>query len=445
MSYRKNIRTVSEINREMQQLVESRFHFVRILGEISTIRRPHSGHYYFTLKDQYSQIKAVLFKNQQRYLSEELKDGQQVICDGRLSVYEPRGEYQIIIDSIDFHGSGQLQIAFENLKQKLKSLGFFDQKNKRSLPPSINNIVLITSPSGAAVHDFLAICRKRNVSLNIKLIPVPVQGEGSAELICEAIDSAHTLEPDVIVLCRGGGSMEDLWAFNDEQLAHKLFNSSIPVVTGIGHETDFTIADFCADIRGATPTGAAELIVPDAKIFRDQIKNLLARIGRSCQYRFETISQRLNRINRILATFDSAFNHPTLRLDSVSSRLFSAITMKIERQLHTFTSLESRLNNCVPSHLIQIHQTRVNHLCENLQQHLDHHLHIKQNSLQTAAAVLDSLSPLATLARGYSIVTSKTAQSRRVITDVDQVRVDDEVALTLHSGKLDCIVSAKRK
>ncbi len=444
-TYNKTIRTVSEINREIQQLIEGQFHFVRIIGEISTIRRPHSGHYYFILKDEHAQIKAVLFKNQQRYLPEELKDGQQVVCDGRLSVYEPRGEYQIIIDTIDFHGAGQLQIAFDNLKHKLKSLGFFEQSRKRLLPSSVNTIVLITSPGGAAVHDFLSVCRRRKVSLHVQLLPVPVQGEGCAERICEAIRTAHTLNPDVIVLCRGGGSLEDLWAFNDEQLAHVLFNASIPIVTGIGHETDFTIADFCADMRGATPTAAAELIVPDGGIYRDRVNNLLARMRRTCHYRFESVSQRLGRINRFLASFDSAFYRPTLRLDAVSSRLLRAITSKTEQMLHLFSNLEQRLHHCVPSQRILSHQTRLSHLSEKMQQSMAQQLNAKMNNLQRAAAVLDSLSPLATLARGYSIVTSSNAETRQIITDVDQLEIDDEIAVTLHRGQIRGIVTSKRR
>ncbi len=442
-THSKTIKTVSEINRELAQLIEGQFHFVRIIGEISTIRRPHSGHYYFILKDEHAQIKAVLFKNQQRYLPEEPKEGQQVVCDGKLSLYEPRGEYQIIIDTIDFHGAGQLQLAFENLKQKLKGLGFFEQSRKRPLPASISTIALITSPGGAAVHDFLSVCRRRNVSLHVQLLPVPVQGEGSAELICEAIKAAHTLRPDVIVLCRGGGSIEDLWAFNDERLAQALFNATIPIVTGIGHETDFTIADFCADVRGATPTAAAELIVPDGRLYRDRVMSLLARMGRNCQYRFASISQRLDRANRVLATFDSAFYHPTLRLDALSSRLSSAITRKIERMLHLFSTLEQRLHHCLPSHRILSQQTRVSHLAEKLQQTMAQHLNAKMRELQQAAAVLDSLSPLATLARGYAIVSGKGAETAQIITDVDQLEIDDEIRVTLHRGQLDCKVTSK--
>jgi exodeoxyribonuclease VII large subunit len=444
-TFSKKIRTVTEINREIQQLFEGQFHFVRITGEISTVRRPHSGHYYFNLKDQHSQIKAVLFKNQQRYLLKDLKEGQQVICDGRLSVYQPRGEYQIIIDTVDFHGAGQLQAAFEQLKEKLKLKGFFDRETKRTLPTFVKNIVLITSPSGAAVHDFLAICRHRNMSLNVQILPVPVQGEGSVELICDALKKAHALDPDVIVLCRGGGSIEDLWSFNDERLAQTIFAATIPVVTGIGHETDFTIADFCADVRGATPTAAAELIVPNGALYRDLVANLCGRIVRSCRYRFDTTFQRLNRVNRILATFDSAFSHPTLRLDNISLLFLNAITSRIDREVRTFSNLESRLINGAPSHQIRLHKVRLDHLLEKLNHSYRRELQLKQTGLQKAAAVLDSLSPLATLARGYSIVTSKKKIPATVVTDIDQVCVNDDITVRLHGGELDCIVSAKRK
>lgn len=434
----KDIKSVSELTRDITSLLEGSFRFVRVAGEISGIRRPFSGHYYFVLKDDQAQIRAVLFKTQQAYLAQPPRDGQQVICDGRITVYGPRGEYQIIVDTIDFHGSGRLQIAFEQLKQRLKEQGYFAPERKRSLPAIVSRIVLITSPSGAAVHDFLTICRKRRIALQVQLLPVRVQGEGAAREISSAIRRAHDLRPDVIVLCRGGGSIEDLWAFNEEEVARAVYQATIPVVTGVGHETDFTIADFCADIRAATPTAAAELVVADGVALGQRLAALRQRLWRSMTWYLDSFLHRLDRVNRCLAGFETVFGHPSLRLDQCFSRLLAAMSWRLERYQHHGSTLANRLRSSSPEQLVNRFQIRIEGQEKRLQRATIQTLNDKTQQLQKAAAVLDSLSPLATLARGYAVVLDRR---QRLVSDYAQVEPGDPLSVRLHRGRLQCRVT----
>ncbi len=439
-----SVKTVSELTKDIADLLEGRFRFVRVAGEISGLRRPLSGHYYFTLKDPHAQIKAVLFKNQQAYLDRVPRDGQQIICDGRVSVYGPRGEYQIIVDTIDFHGTGLLHVAFEQLKERLRAKGYFDPARKRSIPGLVQHIVVITSPGGAAIHDFLTICRKRSGTVHVQLLPVPVQGDGAAREIAVAIKRAHEVRPDVIVLCRGGGSIEDLWAFNEELVAEAIYRATIPIVTGIGHETDSTIADFCADLRGATPTAAAELLIADSAQLRERISAFQARLQRTLNWQFAALQSRLERVNRFLSTFDTVFSRPTLRLDTASSRLENLLHLRLERSLHTYEALQARLRAASPFYRVSRQQGQLAQLCTSLKHAMQRQLATNSHRLQQAAAVLDSLSPLATLGRGYAIVTSTPTDgsTARVITDARQVEKEQEVGVQLRQGRLTCLVTA---
>jgi exodeoxyribonuclease VII large subunit len=254
------ILTVTELTKSIRGILETEFPFVTVTGEISNLRQPYSGHLYFTLKDENSQLKAVLFKTQQKYLRELPEEGQEVICRGRISVYEPRGEYQLIIDFVERLGTGELQIAFENLKLKLAQEGLFAQEAKKEIPQFPSRVALVTSPEGAALYDFLKVALQRFPSQPIEIYPVRVQGKEAAPEICEALAVLNRLKrSNVIVLCRGGGSIEDLWPFNEESVARAIFQSAIPVVSAIGHEIDFTIADFVADLRVPTPTSKFSL------------------------------------------------------------------------------------------------------------------------------------------------------------------------------------------
>ena len=398
------VKSVSQINSEIRQLLDKDFRFVRVRGEISTIRQPFSGHTYFILKDSQSQLASVLFKNQRRWLGSELEEGQQVICDGRISVYEPRGQYQLIVDTIDFDGTGQLRILFEQLKQKLRNEGLFDQGHKLKLPEAIDKAILITSPTGAAVHDFISICHGRRSDLLLQILPVRVQGKDAAEEICRAIETAHAFSPDVIVLCRGGGSIEDLWSYNEETVARAIFKAQIPVVTGIGHETDFTIADFCADYRCATPTAAAELITSDPAGYKEKLEYFSSRLLRSMGYLLDNYTTRLNRATETLSTFDKAFSHHTLTVDHLFSRLHASMALSVEMKANRFSEIFSLLLRLSPENSINRHHDRLAYLGQRLIDRTNQMIRSRQNRLEQNAAVLDTLSPLKTLARGYGIV-----------------------------------------
>lgn len=443
----KQIKSVSQINSEIRQLLDGNFRFVRVQGEISTIRQPYSGHTYFILKDEESQLNSVLFKNQQRWLARELEEGQLVICDGRISVYEPRGSYQLIIDSIDFDGTGQLHVLFERLKQKLKAEGLFSPERKLALPEVVERIVLITSPSGAAVHDFISVCRNRRADVLIQILPVRVQGKEATEEISHALLHAHSYHPDVIVLCRGGGSLEDLWAFNEELVARAISQSEIPVISGIGHETDFTIADFCADIRCATPTAAAELVTVDPLIFMDKLAFLSSQIRRSMHDILTDLNFRLARSAETLSTFDRAFSHHTFTVENLFSRLLSSARLNAQQKSTLVAELHARLLRHSPSGSINLYHQKLNYLSEKFCDRIIRAINTRQLSLEQSAAVLDTLSPLKTLARGYGIVTknnTKAEGSSQVVTSIDQVEDGEEVAVKLHKGQMDCNVVRRK-
>lgn len=437
-NYQRSIKTVSQITKELKSLFEHRYQFVRISGEISNLRRPHSGHHYFNLKDENAQIRAVLFKNQSRYLEKKLSDGQQVICDGRVTIYEPRGEYQIIIDSVDFCGLGHLQIAFEQLKSKLLGEGLFNQELKSQIPHHIEKIILITSPTGAAVHDFLSVCYKRKANLSVQILPVRVQGEGSAAEIAAALQQADDLKPDVIVLCRGGGSIEDLWAFNDECVARAIFKNSVPVVSAVGHEIDITIADYCSDVRCATPTAAAELLVPESGELQNRIDRMIQRIARTVQWQLETAAYRVSRADHFFSTFDSAFYTKTMQLDTLRMRLADTMSSLIIHKRSTLDRHTARLEQLSPLNALDLHQVKLEFCRDKLRKGIEFQLDRKFSGFQETIAVLESVSPLATLSRGYSIVSNPL--TGKTITDVKQVNTEDSVDVRLHKGKLLCRV-----
>ncbi|MFH1020445.1 MAG: exodeoxyribonuclease VII large subunit [Pseudomonadota bacterium] len=325
------IQTVSELTQSIRGVLEVSFPFVTVAGEISNLRCPYSGHLYFTLKDEAAQIKAVLFKPQQRYLNCTPEDGMQVVCRGRISLYEARGEYQLMVDVLAAKGAGALQLAFDLLKRKLAAEGLFAGEQKRPLPLLPEKIALITSPTGAVVHDFLAMAQKRCAAVPVEIIPVRVQGSEALEDIIEAITLCNERgQNDVIVLCRGGGSLEDLWTFNEEKLARAIAGSRIPVVSAIGHEVDFTIADLVADFRAPTPTAAAEAIVPSRTQLYAQVCNLGNRLTK-------TVVDRLAGFRRTIETHQKVLGDPTPLLDQfrlTTDHALAALQFSFSRAVH---------------------------------------------------------------------------------------------------------------
>ncbi|MBW2328629.1 MAG: exodeoxyribonuclease VII large subunit, partial [Deltaproteobacteria bacterium] len=341
--------SVSELTTAIKSMLEGRFPFINVVGEISNLRQPGSGHLYFTLKDDRAQIKTVLFKMQQRYLEKQPCDGQMVVCRGRISVYEPRGDYQLIVDALDFHGAGALQLAFEQLKTKLAVEGLFDQADKKKLPPLPRHITLVTSPTGAAVHDFIRIARRRYPQVRISIYPVAVQGDTAAGEIREAIVAINSqVDTDIIVLCRGGGSIEDLWAFNNEQLARTIHDSTIPVVSAVGHEIDFTIADLAADLRAPTPSAAAEMLLPDSSILGDRIAELARRLRHSMQSRLDRYQDQLALYRQQLGGATQPLDTLMLRLDHLAGNMEHAMQDLLTTRQVRLNELESRLQQNNP-------------------------------------------------------------------------------------------------
>jgi len=436
----RKIFTVSQLNSALRSLLESKFPFIRVAGEISNLHRPYSGHNYFTLKDSGAQIKTVLFKTQQRYLSRPVKEGDQVVCRGRISVYEPRGDYQLIVDTVEFQGAGALQQAYEQLKRKLALEGLFDEHTKRPLPRFPEHIGLITSPQGAAVHDFIRIATRRWPQLRISVYPVAVQGTTAASEIIQALSEMNMqVRPDVIVLCRGGGSIEDLWCFNDEGLARSIRASSIPVVSGVGHEIDFTIADFAADLRAPTPSGAAELLTPDMQTLQNQLSNLQARLARSLSQQVRSMEQRITLFKQRLGSMERPLDQLSLRLDHLSTRLQSGLKQRLTQQQQRVESAMLKLTRQSPAHRLQIAEQRLEALSGRLQQSMRQTLQEEEDRLGRAAGILHAVSPLATLGRGYAIIRTTTKRPR-LIRRASELKKGAKVEAMLGEGRLICQV-----
>lgn len=434
------ILSVTDLTRSIRGLLETEFPFVSVLGEISNLRQPFSGHLYFTLKDSESQVKAVLFKPQARYLPCRPEDGMQVVCRGRLSVYEPRGEYQIIVDYIDFKGAGTLQVAFEKLKNRLATEGLFEKSHKKKLPFLPECIALITSPAGAAIFDFLKIAGARFPGIPIEIFPVRVQGPEAADEIAEALEQVNARgKAQVIVLCRGGGSLEDLWPFNEEKVARAIYASSIPVVSAVGHEVDFTVADFVADYRAPTPTAAAEAVMPGKKALRDKLFLTKERMAGAMVNKIDAHRRRIAIHLKMLRDPSSLLAHFRLRLDHTMEALVRAVGNQLSTKQDQTQALLNRLHQHSPAHQVIYSRQQVTELERRLKSAVIATLDRKRMQLEKTAALLDAVSPLAVLGRGYAI--ARTLPGRKVVKNSAQVKPGDDLELLLHKGKVDCKVT----
>lgn len=437
------IQSVAELTKSIRGLLETQFPFVTVVGEISNLRKPYSGHLYFTLKDSEAQIRAVLFKQQQRYLDINPANGLAVICRGRITLYEPRGEYQLLIDTIEAQGAGQLQIAFEKLKASLDAEGLFDQSAKQTLPFLPKKVSLITSPDGAAVHDFLKMADNRFPGLPVEIVPTRVQGDFAADEIVDALAMLNQRnDTDIIILCRGGGSLEDLWPFNEEKVARAIYTSQIPVVSAIGHEIDFTISDFVADLRAATPTAAAEAVIPDKLALREKIKRANNALGNSLlrvldRYRLQVSTQ-----ERILGDPSILLSNFSLRLHNITIELGHALQTRLNFSRQKLEVQKNTLREANPGRILTSRKQRIVELGKLARLLISQKIGKEQDRLGKAAALLDAVSPLAVLGRGYSIALAKT--SKQVIRDSHKLTIGDEVEVMLDSGSLDAEVTGIR-
>lgn len=432
----RRVYTPSRLNREVRTMLERGLATVWLEGEISNLSRPTSGHWYFSLKDESAQLRSAMFRQRNLGVSFVPKDGMQVLARGRVSLYEPRGDYQFIADHLEEAGEGALRRRFEQLKARLAAEGLFDTARKRQLPKLPRRIGVVTSPTGAAVRDVLNILRRRFPSIPVLIYPVPVQGNGAAEQIAAALRLAYRrAECDVLILARGGGSLEDLWAFNEEVLARAIVESPVPIVSGVGHEVDFTIADFVADVRAPTPSGAAELVAPDAAEWARNIATLASRLSATIQRRLTNRQERLQWLNRRLAQ-----THPGVvlrqrsqRLDELEQRLKRATQSALSARGHALGRLQAQLRQHSPALALSAARGRVNMAHSRLGNALYRQLDARSTRLRLAVGKLDAFSPLATLQRGYAIVSD---EQDRVVTAANDLQPGDFIQARLSAGRV---------
>jgi exodeoxyribonuclease VII large subunit len=438
------IYSVSALNEEIKLLLERNFDFIWVEGEISNLRAPMSGHHYMVLKDEKAQIRAVMFRPQTRYLKFRPEDGMKVIVQGRLGVYEPRGEYQIILDYIEPLGVGALALAFEQLKKKLAKEGLFDEKIKKPLPFLPQRVAVITSPTGAAVRDFLKVIRRRFANLEITIVPVKVQGDEATGEMVDALGLVNReLDVDVIVLTRGGGSLEDLWAFNREELAYAIRASRVPVVSAVGHEIDVTISDLAADLRAPTPSAAAELLVAEKEALKGQIGQLRNRLVAGFKSHLLTRSQRLQLLGKGLRDPRKGLADSWLRLDEFHGRLLRLVQLTIREKKSHLGSVGRAVMLYSPLSLIASAGKTVDFQRRSLTAAIIRGLKDRRNGLALLREKLKDISPMSVLQRGYAI--ARKLPEKWVLTRASEVANGDHVSIVLAEGEIECIVEKVRK
>jgi exodeoxyribonuclease VII large subunit len=435
--------TVSELTSKIRDLLAKNFTDITVQGEISNCREAQSGHIYFTLKDDRAQVRCVFFKQQQRGIKFRPEDGLQMTVRGSISVYETRGEYQIYVENLEPIGLGALQLAFEQLKKRLEAEGLFDPARKKPLPLLPSRIGIITSSRGAAVRDVVRILTRRFPNMHLTVYPVRVQGEGSAEEIVKALKFFNAKKMvDVLILARGGGSMEDLWAFNEEIVARAIFASEIPVISGVGHETDFTIADFVADVRASTPSAAAELVVQTRREFDKHIADLRETLASLFRYRLLELSRRVHELSarRGFRRPLDLLRQQRQRADEMTSRLALGLRARLEQSRKRFTAAHLRIATFDFRVKIAAFRLRLEKRSAELGVRAERLLRAKRDRLEKLTLQLAERSPLGVLERGYAIATDAAGNLLR---DAAQVTPGDTVAIQLHRGKLSTEVKRK--
>lgn len=435
--------TVSELTRQIRSNLEQQFPSVRVEGEISNLRCPSSGHQYLTLKDQGSQIRAVLFRSQAKRLKFALQDGLEVFVLGRLTVYEPRGDYQLLVEAVEPKGVGELELAFRQLKAKLGAEGLFQESRKQPLPSFPERIGVVTSLVGAALHDLLTIMHRRWPLAQVLLAPVAVQGAAASGQIVAAIQVLNQLRSqsqvvDVIIVGRGGGSLEDLWAFNEERVVRAIAASRIPVVSAIGHETDLTLSDFVADCRAPTPSAAAELVVPDRTIVKEQVVHHRSRLDRAfkaivtlLKVQVQQLDQRLPDPRLILSRFIQ-------RVDDLERQLYQKVKDWCRNVQLLLVQHQSAIWAASPLLAIRREQDKLAEINRQLVQNVQNAVLHQRQKVTLAISQMHQLSPLAVLARGYSIV--KDLRNGKVLKKSTDTTVGSKIHTTLSEGELVCRV-----
>jgi exodeoxyribonuclease VII large subunit len=435
----RRILSVSELNSAIRAVLDSEFQDVWVSGEISGLKLAQSGHYYFTLKERESQVKCAAFRSSHRYWKFKPQDGLAVLARGRIDVYEARGEYQLLVDLIEPQGFGALQLAFEQLKKKLAAEGLFAADRKRALPRFPRRIGIVTSPRGAAIADIVHILTRRFPGLHIRLFPALVQGEGSVEEVCRGIEHfSRTRWPDLVIAGRGGGSLEDLWTFNEEAVARAIAACAVPVISAVGHETDVTIADYVADLRAPTPSAAAELAVPLLEDLIDRIAVARTKAAQGLRYRLAMLDRRLRQqgIDRALGVLHRRIGRNLQRVDEQEFRLRERVRVSIESRERARRGLEARVRRFDMRPRLAADRRRLDTAMSSAAQRVRLLLAARRRRMEQLAAKLSQLSPLLVLRRGYAIV----SHAGVILTDPADAGAGSRIHVRLSKGELDATV-----
>ena len=433
------ILTVEQLNMQIRSLIEGQIGMVWIQAEISNFKPHTSGHFYFSLKDSKSQISAVMFRGHNSKLKFKPHDGLEVIVRGRITVYEPRGQYQVAVESMDPVGAGALQKQFEQLKEKLKLEGLFDSIRKKPIPAHPQKVAIVTSPTGAAIQDILNIMNRRAKSVEVIVVPTIVQGAAAAPQLCEAFQRAEKLNPDVIIIGRGGGSIEDMWCFNDERLARLIAGSFIPVISAVGHEIDFTICDFVADLRAPTPSAAAELVAKSSAEIAQKLIQLDRSLAFSMKKRMDMMKQSVLHLSKRLTDPKKKLQDLMLRSDDLFNRLENAIAVNINHLKKDVQILQSKLISPVQV----ISSMKLNLDKKNMRLHslMNFNIQNQKSQVQNLMSLLDSLSPLKVVERGFSI----TKRQDELVKSIQQVKIKDLIEVRVKDGFIDAEIIKLRK
>jgi len=440
----RDVYTVSRLNREVRSVLERGLGVIWVEGELSNFSQPASGHWYFSLKDRGAQLRCAMFRMQNSLVGFTPRDGAHLLLRGRISVYEARGEYQLIVEHLEEAGVGALKREFERLKSRLAAEGLFALERKRPLPRFPQRIGVITSPSGAALHDILKILARRFPPAAVLIYPAPVQGAAAVPALVAALAAAGArAECDLLILARGGGSLEDLWAFNDERLARAIALSPLPVVAAVGHEIDFTIADFVADVRAPTPSAAAELVVPDRAACLQSVARAGERLALAMRRELRAVQLRVEGARRRLALVHPGvrLEQQMQRLDDLTLRLGGATRSRVQREHLRLAELHRRLNSRSPERLLEQQRSRHQDLALRLRHAANARIGAAAQRLALAQRGLNAVSPLATLARGFAIVTRADGI---LVTDAAAVAPGEEIEARLARGILTARVTGKR-
>jgi len=435
----RKIFTVSRLNQEVQQILESGFGLLWLQGELSNFSRPASGHFYFTLKDSQSQIRCAMFRGRNRYVDFKPENGEAVLVRGKLGLYSARGDFQLIVEHMEPAGEGQLRQAFEERKRKLEQLGWFDQESKQAIPTLPNTIGVVTSPTGAAIKDVLHVLARRYPQATVIVYPCQVQGEAAAPAISAAIAKANKrAECDVLLVVRGGGSLEDLWAFNEEAVAKAIKESELPIIAGVGHEVDITIADLVADLRAPTPSAAAELATPDTSTLGKRLAQAKQTLVFHMRNQLEHLSNNLGGSNARLQA-----RHPQRqieikqqRVDELATRLQQSTLRKQTNRAQSLQQLARQLRAHSPDHLLSHYRLHVNQLSVLLETHTQQRLAELKSRHAISARALHTVSPLATLDRGFAVVRHQD----KLVTNATQLKAGDTITTRLAKGEVSSTV-----